>query len=156
MNPVAICCWAAFITIVISIAMMMRGESIQSDFHKYVSIGIKASDGGISPVLRASRDDATDKNSLRVNALMDIEGIGNIGGTSSGKLFASNTNGGITIENGLIKDWNILSKTGTIRAITGFKYYQYDNATKLTSMNYIDMVFKNGLLESTTTGEYQL
>lgn len=132
------------------------GISLFAELGKYVSIGIKASDGGISPVLRASRDDATDKNSLMVNALMDIEGIGNIGGTSSGKLFASNTNGGITIENGLIKDWNILSKTGTIRAITGFKYYQYDNATKLTSMNYTDMVFKNGLLESTTTGEYQL
>ena len=40
MNPVAICCWAAFILIVISIAMMIRGENIQSDFHKYISIGI--------------------------------------------------------------------------------------------------------------------
>ena len=33
-------CWAAFITSVIAIAMMIRGEVIQSDFHKYVSIGI--------------------------------------------------------------------------------------------------------------------
>lgn len=33
-------CWAAFITNVIAIAMMIRGEIIQSDFHKYVSIGI--------------------------------------------------------------------------------------------------------------------
>ena len=40
MNPVAICCWAAFIMNVLSIVMMMRGESIQSDFHKYVAIGI--------------------------------------------------------------------------------------------------------------------
>ena len=40
MNPVAITCWIAFITIVIAIAMMIRGEIIQSDFHKYVSIGI--------------------------------------------------------------------------------------------------------------------
>ena len=40
MNPVTITCWAAFILIVISTAMMIRGESIQSDFHRYVSIGI--------------------------------------------------------------------------------------------------------------------
>ena len=40
MNPVTITCWAAFIMIVISIAMMIRGESGQSDFHKYVSIGM--------------------------------------------------------------------------------------------------------------------
>ena len=33
-------CWAAFITSVIASAMMIRGEIIQSDFHKYVSIGI--------------------------------------------------------------------------------------------------------------------
>ena len=40
MNPVAMCCWAAFIMNVISIAMMIRGENIQSDFHKHVAIGI--------------------------------------------------------------------------------------------------------------------
>ena len=40
MNPVSIICWLSFITIVIAIAMMIRSEVIQSDFHKYVSIGI--------------------------------------------------------------------------------------------------------------------
>lgn len=40
MNPVSIACWFAFITILIAIAMMIRGEIIQSDLHKYISIGI--------------------------------------------------------------------------------------------------------------------
>lgn len=40
MNPVAIICWAAFIDCLISIAMMIRGEIIESDFHKYVAIGL--------------------------------------------------------------------------------------------------------------------
>lgn len=40
MNPVAILCWAAFIDCLISLAMMIRGEIIESDFHKYVSIGL--------------------------------------------------------------------------------------------------------------------
>ena len=40
MNPVAICCWAAFIVCLISIGMMMYGEAKESYFHKYVAIGI--------------------------------------------------------------------------------------------------------------------
>ena len=40
MNPVAICCWLSLLTMVTAISMMIRGEIIQSDFHKYVSIGI--------------------------------------------------------------------------------------------------------------------
>ena len=40
MNPISIACWLSFITIMIAIAMMIRGEIIQSDFHKYISIGI--------------------------------------------------------------------------------------------------------------------
>ena len=40
MNPVAITCWLSFIAIIIAIVMMIRGEVIQSAFHKYVAIGI--------------------------------------------------------------------------------------------------------------------
>lgn len=40
MNPVAICCWVAFIVCLISIGMMMYGEARESYFHKYVAIGI--------------------------------------------------------------------------------------------------------------------
>ena len=40
MNPVSITCWAAFIMSIIAIIMRIRGESIHSDFHNYVSIGI--------------------------------------------------------------------------------------------------------------------
>lgn len=38
MNPIAILCWAAFIDCLISIAIMIRGEIIESYFHKYVAI----------------------------------------------------------------------------------------------------------------------
>lgn len=40
MNPVAICCWTAFIVCLISIGMMLYGETKDSLFHKYVAIGI--------------------------------------------------------------------------------------------------------------------
>jgi hypothetical protein len=40
MNSVAILCWASFIVCLISITMMIRGEIIESYFHKYVAIGI--------------------------------------------------------------------------------------------------------------------
>jgi hypothetical protein len=40
MNPVAICCWAAFIVCLIAIGMMMYGEAKESLFHKYVAIVI--------------------------------------------------------------------------------------------------------------------
>lgn len=40
MNPVAILCWAALIVCLIAIAMILYGETRDSDFHKYVAIGI--------------------------------------------------------------------------------------------------------------------
>lgn len=40
MNPVAICCWAAFIVCLIAIIMMLYGEAKESYFHKYIAIGI--------------------------------------------------------------------------------------------------------------------
>jgi hypothetical protein len=40
MNPVAILCWTAFIVCVIAIVMMIYGEIRDSDFHRYVAIGI--------------------------------------------------------------------------------------------------------------------
>jgi hypothetical protein len=40
MNPVAIICWLSLLTMTTAISMMIRGESIQSDFHKYVAIGM--------------------------------------------------------------------------------------------------------------------
>ena len=40
MNPVTITCWIAVLISVIAVAMMIRGESIQSDFYRYVSIGM--------------------------------------------------------------------------------------------------------------------
>jgi hypothetical protein len=40
MTPVAITCWLSLLTMVTAISMMIRGEIIQSDFHKYVAIGI--------------------------------------------------------------------------------------------------------------------
>ena len=40
MNPVAVTCWVSLIVCLIAIAMMLYGETRDSDFHKYVAIGI--------------------------------------------------------------------------------------------------------------------
>ena len=40
MNPVAICCWASLIVCLISIGMMIYGETEENYFYKYVAIGI--------------------------------------------------------------------------------------------------------------------
>jgi hypothetical protein len=40
MNPISSICWVVFIDCLISIAIMIRGEIIESDFHKYVAIGL--------------------------------------------------------------------------------------------------------------------
>lgn len=55
-----------------------------------------------------------------------------------------NTDGGITIENGLIKNWSIHSATGSTSFISGLSWED----GKITSVDRTTVNIKNGLIES--------
>lgn len=63
---------------------------------------------------------------------------------ANGTLFPDNTDGGITIENGLIKNWSIHSATGSTSFISGLSWED----GKITSVDRTTVNIKNGLIES--------
>lgn len=63
---------------------------------------------------------------------------------ANGTLFPDNTNGGITIENGLIKNWSICSATGSTSFISGLSWEDGN----ITSVDRTTVNIKNGLIES--------
>lgn len=72
---------------------------------------------------------------------------------ANGTLFPDNTNGGITIENGLIKNWSICSATGSTSFISGLSW----DDGNITSVDRTTVNIKNGLIESWSieTKKYQ-
>lgn len=68
--------------------------------------------------------------------------------TASGTMFKNNPSGGIIIENGLVKDWAMLSVSDkTLPIVVGISSLS-GNITKVT---YADVVIKDGLITSWTT-----
>lgn len=72
---------------------------------------------------------------------------------ANGTLFPDNTNGGITIENGLIKNWSICSANGSTSFISGLSWEDGN----ITSVDRTTVNIKNGLIESWSieTKKYQ-
>ena len=72
--------------------------------------------------------------------------------TVTGTLFSNNPNGGITVEHGLIKSWNIRSVLDdTLTVLTGLRWNS--NTGIINRMYVVDIEVKNGLICS-WTGRY--
>lgn len=70
--------------------------------------------------------------------------------TVTGTLFSNNPNGGITVEHGLIKSWNIRSVLDdTLTVLTGLRWNS--NTGVINRMYFVDIEVKNGLICSWTS-----
>lgn len=67
--------------------------------------------------------------------------------TVSGTIFPSNTNGGIVVQNGLIKTWGLKLASGTLSVITGIAW----NSSGITRIDRANLTISGGLIESWTT-----
>lgn len=67
--------------------------------------------------------------------------------TASGTIFPSNTNGGIVVQNGLIKSWGLKLAAGTLSVITGIAW----NSSGITRIDRANIAISGGLIESWTT-----
>ena len=67
--------------------------------------------------------------------------------TASGTIFPSNANGGIVVQNGLIKSWGLKLAAGTLSVITGIAW----NSSGITRIDRANLVISGGLIESWTT-----
>lgn len=64
--------------------------------------------------------------------------------TASGTIFPDNPSGGINVQNGLIKNWNLSASSGTVSLISGLSW----NNGNITSVTRTDIEIKNGLIIS--------
>lgn len=67
--------------------------------------------------------------------------------TASGTIFPSNANGGIVVQNGLIKSWGLKLAAGTLSVITGIAW----NSSGITRIDRANLTISGGLIESWTT-----
>lgn len=67
--------------------------------------------------------------------------------TASGTIFPSNANGGIVVQNGLIKTWGLKLASGTLSVITGIAW----NSSGITRIDRANLAISGGLIESWTT-----
>lgn len=67
--------------------------------------------------------------------------------TTSGTIFPSNTNGGIVVQNGLIKSWGLKLAGGTLSVITGIAW----NGSGITRIDRANLTISDGLIERWTT-----
>lgn len=66
--------------------------------------------------------------------------------TASGTIFPSNTNGGIVVQNGLIKSWGLKLARGTLSVITGLAW----DSSGITRIDRANLTISGGLIESWT------
>ena len=66
--------------------------------------------------------------------------------TASGTIFPSNTNGGIVVQNGLIKSWGLKLAGGTLSVITGLAW----DSSGITRIDRANLTISGGLIESWT------
>lgn len=67
--------------------------------------------------------------------------------TASGTIFPSNANGGIVVQNGLIKSWGLKLAAGTLSVITGIAW----NSSGITRIDRANLTISGGLIESWAT-----
>ena len=67
--------------------------------------------------------------------------------TASGTIFPSNANGGIVVQNGLIKTWGLKLASGTLSVITGIAW----NSSGITRIDRANLAISGGMIESWTT-----
>lgn len=67
--------------------------------------------------------------------------------TASGTIFQTNTNGGIVVQNGLIKSWGLKLASGTLSVITGIAW----NSSGITRIDRANLAISGGLIETWTT-----
>ena len=67
--------------------------------------------------------------------------------TASGTLFPSNANGGIVVQNGLIKSWGLKLAAGTLSVITGIAW----SNSGITRIDRANLTISGGMIESWTT-----
>lgn len=67
--------------------------------------------------------------------------------TASGTIFPSNANGGIVVQNGLIKSWGLKLAAGNLSVITGIAW----NSSGITRIDRANLTISGGLIESWTT-----
>lgn len=67
--------------------------------------------------------------------------------TASGTIFPSNANGGIVVQNGLIKSWSLKLAAGTLSVITGIAW----NSSGITRIDRANLTISGGLIESWKT-----
>lgn len=63
------------------------------------------------------------------------------------RIFPSNANGGIVVQNGLIKSWGLKLAAGTLSVITGIAW----NSSGITRIDRANIAISGGLIESWTT-----
>lgn len=119
---------------------MVFSNTLKKTYTQQVTSSVKTLEQSLpqeKSMLQAARDEAT--------AL--------IRNGANGTLFPDNTNGGITIENGLIKNWSICSATGSTSFISGLSWEDGN----ITSVDRTTVNIKNGLIESWSieTKKYQ-
>lgn len=66
--------------------------------------------------------------------------------TASGTIFPENTNGGIVVQNGLIKSWNMRLAGGSLSVITGIAW----NGSGITRIDRANIKISAGIIESWT------
>lgn len=67
--------------------------------------------------------------------------------TASGTIFPSNANGGIVVQNGLIKSWGLKLAAGTLSVITGIAW----SNSGITRIDRANLTISGGMIESWTT-----
>lgn len=67
--------------------------------------------------------------------------------TASDTIFPSNANGGIVVQNGLIKSWSLKLAAGTLSVITGIAW----NSSGITRIDRANLTISGGLIESWKT-----
>lgn len=66
--------------------------------------------------------------------------------TASGTIFPDNPTGGIVVENGLIKEWELTYTNGTLSLISGLAW----SGGNITRIHWTDIVVKDGMIMSWT------
>ncbi len=90
-------------------------------------------DGAIKPIFTFDSSDPS-KTPAMIN-------------TASGTIFPDNPTGGIVVENGLIKEWELTYTNGTLSLISGLAW----SGGNITRIHWADIVVKDGMIMSWTS-----
>lgn len=95
-------------------------------------------------------DGTTNPDHIKPIFAFDTQNLGStpeIINTASGTIFPSNANGGIVVQNGLIKSWGLKLASGNLSVITGIAW----NSSGITRIDRANLTISGGLIEWWTT-----